>query len=324
MSSSTDFDTALHYVKSVMISTGLIGNIITVIVFSRKAFQKNSISTYSQALAISQCLTLIQLMTSINYLAYKTQLLNLSDSWCKAVMYITLENNSIPGWILVAFSVDKTISMSRRQIQIIKKKWFQWSVVAAIVIFNVLLYLEILISLKLQQYSSYVKILYCDFTTLSFFTPFIIITLLESTMIPFVIMMVSSIITIRLLYRSRRSLERAGKISRERKSRDAKYAVTSIAFNLMHVVMKTPNFVWYILYANKISTSSYFLTISFFLFLVNCSFTFFVNFASNSIFRREFLILIRLRKPLTELQEQNTGHSFTNNTNRVMPTVESL
>lgn len=322
MSSSTaEFENIMRYVKIAMISTGIIGNLITVIIFSRKAFMKNSISTYTQALAISQCLILIQLIIDVNSLVNKTQLQNLNDGWCKAVMYIQTETNAIPGWILVAFSVDKTLSMRRIQISLLKNIWFQRLVIAIIVVFNLILYIEIPITIKLQQYSNYVKILYCDFATLDYFTVFIVINLLESTLIPFAIMMISSVVTIRLLYKSRRSLEKAGNVNRERKSRDAKFAITSIAFNFMYMLLKTPNFVWYILYANKISMSPYFLSISFFLFLVNCSATFFVNFATNSIFRRELFILFRLRKRRIEAQEQQTAQSLTNN--RVMPTIES-
>ena len=322
MSSSTaDFENIMRYVKIAMISTGIIGNLITVVIFSRKAFLKNSISTYTQALAISQCLILIQLIIDVNSLVNKTQLQNLNDGWCKAVMYIQTEINSIPGWILVAFSVDKTISMSKRQFPALKKRWFQWSVVAFIVIFNILLYVAIPITLKLQQYSPFVKFLYCDFATLDYFAVFIFVTLFESTLIPFAIMMVSSVITIRLLYKSRRSLERAGKISRERKSRDSKYAITSIVLNLIYMSLKTPNFVWYILYAYKASMSPYLLTVSYFLYLMNCSSTFFVSFATNSIFRRELFILFRLKKPMNG---SSTAQSITNNTNRLMLTLPNV
>ena len=240
MSSSTaDFDNVMRYVKIVMVSIGLAGNIITFIVFSRKAFMKNSIRTYCRALAVSQCLTLIQLITDVNYLVNKTTLLNINDGWCKAVMYIQTENNAIPGWILVAFSVDKTLSMRRIQISILRNKWFQRLVIAIIVVFNLLLYIEIPITISLRQYSNYVKVLYCDFATLDYFTVFIVINLLESTLIPFGIMMVSSVVTIRVLYKSRRSLEKTGNVNRERKSRDAKFAITSIAFNFMYMVLKT-------------------------------------------------------------------------------------
>lgn len=138
--------------------------------------------------------------------------------------------SSIPGWILVAFSVDKTLSMRKKPIVILKKKSFQWSVVAAIVLANLILYIEIPITLHLKSYSSIQNILYCDLATLDYFKPFIIINLLETTIIPFGIMVISSMITIRLLYKSRRSLEISGRLSVQRRSKDVKFAISSLTF----------------------------------------------------------------------------------------------
>jgi hypothetical protein len=317
--SYADFDYGLRIAKLAMVSTGLVGNILTFAIFSRKAFQKNSISTYCRALAVAECMLLLQLYTDVYMMLYKAAPLNTSDVMCKIVMYISVQMSAIPAWILVAFSVDKTLSMSRRQIPILKKKWFQWSVVASIVLFNLLLYVAIPITIKLQQYSTFANILYCDFATLSYFMVFIFVDLFETALIPFAIMMATSIITIRILYKSRKSLERVGKADKERKSRDTKYAVSSIVYNLLYVTLKLPNLVWYIMYGMRIPTSSYFLTITYFLFLLNLSLTFFINFASNSIFRKEFYSMFRIRHLVGE-KFSTTGHSMTQ-TNRILPVM---
>lgn len=265
----------------------------------------------------------MQLITDISILTTNTAPLNMSDGLCKTVMYLSLEMSSIPGWILVAFSVDKTLSMRKKPIVILKKKSFQWSVVAAIVLANLILYIEIPITLHLKSYSSIQNILYCDLATLDYFKPFIIINLLETTIIPFGIMVISSMITIRLLYKSRRSLEISGRLSVQRRSKDVKFAISSLTFCFLYVSLKMPNLVFYIMYANRETVSYYFLTISYFLFLVNSSATFFVNFVSNSIFRREFYILFRINLLIDELTS-NTGRSNALLDNRILPILQGI
>lgn len=317
MPTETDFETAFRLVKITTISAGLVGNLVTFLVYSRKTFQKNSMSTYCRALVVAECMILAQLLTELSMLFKKIAPLNMSDFMCKTVMYIFMEMSAIPGWILVALSVDKALCMSRKQFPILKKKSFQWSVVASIVMFNLLLYIEIPISIKLQRNSTFLNILYCDLATLNFFTPLIIVDLLETTLIPFAILMVISVITIRLIYKSRRSLEISSSVNIERRNKETKFAITTVAFNFMYVILKTPNIVWYIMYGIKIQTSSYFLIISFFLFLLNSSATFFVNFATNSIFRRELYIICGLRK--VSITGQNVQMALPNRF--IIPTI---
>ena len=121
-----------------------------------------------------------------------------------------------------------------------------------------------------------------------YFKPFIYAHLAESFVIPFSIMIVTSIITIKQLIGSRRSLEKTGRIAnKQRKIRDIKFAVSSVAFNLVFIILKIPAFIAFFIICDI------FFHAAFILFLINCSSNFIIHFATNSIFRREFFAIFK-------------------------------
>lgn len=91
--------------RVIIISLGLLGNIISFIIFSRKTFRKNSISTYCRALAVLDCIIIIELIHIVHYIINSTKLdfSNLTDATCKIFYYLSAQYGSIPAWILVAF-----------------------------------------------------------------------------------------------------------------------------------------------------------------------------------------------------------------------------
>ena len=291
------FNKAILISRITIVSIGLIGNILSFIIFSRKTFRNNSISTYCRALAISELLLIVQLILDVYELVYNNHLHNVSDGACKIMYYLSIQYGAIPGWILAAFSIDKMLSIRTHQILLLKDKRFQWSVVAVIAILNLIFYVEILISLRLVPIFFFpTPLFFCELATISYFFAFIIALIVESCLIPFLIMLVSSIVTIRCLFKSRLIVERFGNVDLQRRKRDKKFAISSLILNVVYILLKSPFFVFYIIYAkNPFGNTYYFFNVSFLLLLVNCSATFFVHLFTNSIFRREFFKLFRLR-----------------------------
>ena len=292
----------LAFVSSVLdvvvLSIGLIGNIISIIIFSRKTFRNNSISTYCIALAISECLSIIQLINIIYYFPNNDFLFNLNDTSCKIVHIGIILLSGIPPFIMAAFSVDKLLSMRTNSIAILKKKWFQWSVVAAIVLFNIGFYMYYPILVKRTEiFPGYFL---CNGYTIGFYTIHQILVIFEICIIPFAILMITSILTIRQLFKSSNSIERNGKMSKERKSRDRKYAITSVTFNIMFIVLKLPSAFFYILMVLYNYFDAYYFNIANLLFFIISSSSFFVHLVTNSLFRKEFLVLFRLTNRTNE------------------------
>jgi hypothetical protein len=205
-----------------------------------------------------------------------------------------MQYTSLPGWILAAFSIDKMLNMRTSPPKILKSKLFQWSVVAGIVVFHMLIYSELLISLKLIQIgSNYI----CNFVFLDYFNIFTYAELTISGLIPFAIMLVTTIVTIRSLWKSRVSIERIGNADKQRKSRDIKYAISSVIFNVVFVVLKVPFLIGPLLSnISSNSIASYFVSVGILLYLINCSLTIFIHFATNSIFRRELFDILGLNR----------------------------
>ena len=287
------FNKVILISRLAIVSIGSFGNILSFIIFSRKTFRNNSISTYFRALAISELLLLVQLILDVYELIYKGHLHNVSDGVCKIMYYLSIQYGAIPGWILAAVSIDKMLSIRTHQMPFLKDKRFQWSVVAAIALFNLIFYVEILISLRLVPVFFFPPFYLCELATISYFFALIIAMIVESCLIPFLIMLVSSIVTIRWLFASRK---RFGNVDKQRRNRDKKFAISSLILNVFYVLFKSPFFVFYIFYAkDPFSNTYYFFNVSFLLLLVNCSATFFIHLFTNSIFRGEFFKLFRLR-----------------------------
>lgn len=305
-------DVILTLARYGIMCLGLMGNLISFLVFLRPAFRSNSISTYCQALSLADSHILWEVVVDTGLIFYQTYFPNASNSICKIHFYVTLGLSSIPGWILVAFSVDKAITMRKppQSHSLLKKKWFQWTIVAGISLLNCLLYAEIPILLTVQPYSSG---FYCDMATMKYFQAVMILYLFESGLIPFGVMIVSSVLMIVWIRRSTKRIERGGKLDSQRRSRDVKFAVSSLAFNLVYVLFKTPVVVLYLLSGYDINVASWVGTFSLFMFFANSSISFVVHFASNSLFRRELASLLRLRSNRlvhTDVNDHNSSSAI--------------
>ena len=286
--SAEDFSFAIYLIQAIIIAIGLIGNIISIIVFSRKTFRANSISTYCISLAICECMSIFELIVDIIHLVYNVKAADQNDTNCKIINYIPTQLSTIQACILVAFSVDKLLSM--KSVQIIKKKWFQFSIVASIVLINVLIYIYLPILIRRRE--KYPGEFFCDITTIGFYKEFIIVNLLESCLLPFIIMSITSILSIRLLINSRNCVEKVnGIVMKRRRSRDRKYVISSVAFNIMFIILKLPLMFSFTLSAFFSYYDLYVFRVSFLLNAINVSSSFLVHFATNSLFRREFKIV---------------------------------
>ena len=313
LSPAATFLYTINTMTVITIAIGVIGHIVSVIVYLRKPFRNNSISTYCIALAVVECLALFKFALIIGTLAYNlSYITDLSDELCKSFNYILTLLVSIQPFIMVAFSMDKLLSMRTKSFPMLKKKWFQVSIVSGIVLFNALIYIyyPILLKRRIVAPGRFV----CDSSAMSFFTILTNELLIETFIFPFVIMIVTSVLTIRQLYKSRNSIERIGNVGKERKSRDAKFAITSLTLNVMFIILKLPFLIFYVLNAYLLYYDVYFYNIANFLFYLYTSSGFFIHLATNSIFRQEFLLLIRLKKISGAISSNKVS-----NTNRIIP-----
>lgn len=280
---------------------GIVGNVISFIVFSRKTFRNNSINIYCRALAIFDMFIIYIVIINVYYISAGSFIIYYSDAVCAAFSYAYRSFGSIPGWILIAFSCDKVLTM-RKLSAGMKRPIIHYSIIVLIVLFNLLLYIEIPIQLKLVtvKQNGVVMRYICDVSTLSYGNVLNIIYIIESSILPFLIMFGSSLMTIKLLRDSRKHVNLTGVVAEKRKSRDNKYAVTSFTFNVLFIVLRMPLVICTVLGLGNVS---YYLSqTSSLLFFLNYSISFFIHCASNSLFRRELFVLMKVRKPVSNAE----------------------
>ena len=317
------FTSFIYISRTVVNLIGIIGNIISFIVFCRPVFRKNSISVYCCALAIFDCFTLNQLIMDINIL-FDYFPPNYSDIICKVFYYITIAFSGIPAWILVAFSIDKILSMKNSKFVFFKKRSFQIGIIAVFAIANILIFSEILVFLKrVPIYPNNSIDLMCDLTYMPYISIVVGLYLLEASLIPFVIMFCSSVFIVRLLVQSRRRIIGDGNNAsvQNRKGKEFKFAVISLTFNCLFITLKLPLAMFYILSSIGILMPYSYINLATLLFFINSSISFLVHFISNSIFRKELGIIIKivLLIPVDHLQLLSTTNRSvrrTNSTNR--------
>lgn len=284
-----------------VILMGLIGNAITYIIYSRPVFRKNSISTYCRALALFECFTIVDLIYEYGITFFNTFLANYSDVACVVYYYIGLAFGSIPGWILIAFSVDKLLIMKNIGSSLIKRQQFQYTIIAFIVLINLLLYIKIPIDLRLTTVNMTLNTtsftyFICD-ASLPAYTFVSEMYLIEGSLLPFLIMFTTSIISIWIIRKSSRTLSKRQTALRRnsRFKRDARFAVTSIAFNFMFIVLKLPVVLLVVLmnFISTLSPNGLELQLTYLVYFLNFSLGIIVHLVSNNLFRREFLLLFR-------------------------------
>ena len=89
---------------------GIVGNITTALIFSRKTFRNNSIGIYCRTLALVDLFMLIvQLINQAFALFASSDIFSEINVFCKLVLYNNTALPAVSAWIEVVFSIDKLI-----------------------------------------------------------------------------------------------------------------------------------------------------------------------------------------------------------------------
>lgn len=288
------FDKIIYGSRATVNILGIVGNLISFLIFSRPIFNKNSISIYCRALAIFDCFTLPQIYTDVNLLFFNSYPPDNSEAFCKISHYVYVAFSCIPAWILVGFAIDKVLNMKTTKLEFYKKRSFQLSLIAAIAIFHAAVYSEILIFIKRVPDISR-QSLVCQSKSMPYVDLIGALYLLEGSLIPFVIMFATSIVMTRSIIRSRNRAigRRKNSVLTKRKIRDIKFAITSLTFNILFVILKLPLIIYYLLFSINTDLGFSFFQVATLLFFINSSISFVVHMVSNSIFRKEFFNMSR-------------------------------
>ena len=179
---------------------GLIGNLMLYLVLGRRKFDNFSIRTMFRLLAITDSIYLFQFIE--DYLAHflKFDVRNVSSLTCKIFRYLNYSLCPISGWLLVYISFERAylILYPNRNLYI-KKSSFQIKASMFIIAWNLLVYTPII------WYHDKGVNTACDFINEDSRHLMGLFDLANSTLLPFILMFISSILIINAILKSRSS-----------------------------------------------------------------------------------------------------------------------
>lgn len=288
-----------HTFKCVMHSIGIVGNALMFVVYSRGSLRKLSVSTYFRAMAL---VCLCQNIYYLLMLEFWRDLSNTSQLLLEILAYLEFMITPIAAWLEVAASIDRFLAIVfPSRFNIIHRKFFQRAVIISISVYNVGLY-AILILENLRHKKKYAGVDQVNSLKLLFK-----LDLVNSSAIPFAIMLVTSLATLTGVVRAHqrikqsrarptRSSSTASSLSQRALIRDLKFGLTIIVLNVLFFIC---NFVYCL--QNVIDMNPFDLEHGyFFSFLIMesiisnlsnyyYSICFYVHLGVNSLVRREFV-----------------------------------
>jgi hypothetical protein len=296
-------------ISTVIISMGLLGNVVSFLIFSRKAFSKSSINIYCRALAIFDSFMFVNV---IFYIAiwYMKKMEGYFKIACKINYFFSVGVSPVSGWILVIFSIDQLINVSASatsKFKIISERKFQIWVILVLSVFHIALYLFVPFKIDIVNASigGNLSISLCSLNSLPNSTLVEFVYLVEANFVPFILMMLTTLLIMRSLRNSTKNLLKSSQQVNSskkssasidaKKSRQRKFALHSVFLNVMFILLTAP-----LIISMIISTGNYLYDVliqrilSIFFFL-NYSIHLLTHLGVNSIFRREFLNMITFK-----------------------------
>ena len=300
--------TSLYYCYPVIVAIGTIANFLSFIIFSRKRFRNTIFATYFRILLIMDTIGLVYLaMGKFLYFKSKIHIRDFNVTLCRLTLLLAYSIPPISAYILVAISIDRWLTITKPDVLPIKKKSsFQVCVCIVIVLAN-LIY-------NGQLFFSYLGVDITDETRMKFLNrskPVCLIPypdtlnmmdLINSTIIPFLLMFIFTSLTIKFVFDSRKKTSEST-ISNQMNSnnpgrkRDIKFAITSITFNIIFLILNFPFGLSSLIPNNIMSLYQTYSLLAFFSLLIylNHGTVFFINYSINSMFIEEFDILFNIR-----------------------------
>jgi len=281
--------------KGLLLLSGLFGNLMMILVFSRKEFIKFPSRNIYIFLVIFNSITLIYFISNDLLVNFGIIWYNASEFSCK--LYLYLRPTFASQYLLVFISIERFITIRFPKNKIIKKKKFQATVVFVLIACNLLVYHPILqkISYKNQTINASItnEIKCLDFSDeirkiigLSF--------IIYYAGLPFILMLIFSILLICTILKSRlRILRLNNQHDRNRLKKDIQFAISSIFMNVFYLALTLP-FGVYPLISGDLLTNFYVNILMTLAYITLCD-SFYILFCFNSVFRREVLILFRTR-----------------------------
>jgi len=294
------YSTTVDFIESgLFIVFGLFGNLVVLIVFSNKAFKKFPSRNIYRILAVFDSFAIIYAITNRSIMNFGIIYQNYSLFWFMSSeillkIYFYIQCIFQNSYLLVFISIEKFISIRYPNNKIIKKQIFQTIIVLVIIIcnlatYNFIFYLNIYKNQATN--TSNVSIKPINEETLKTIG---IIAIVYNAGLPFIIMLIFSILLIHTILKSRlRILTLTNQHDRNRLRKDIQFAISSIFMNFFYLIFYLPCLVALILKFEIFS--DLFVNVFMPIAGLNLCDHFYILFFTNSVFRRRVLTLFRIR-----------------------------
>ena len=264
---------------------GSFGNIISFIIFRSDKFKNTIFYTYFSILNILNTITITYSINDFLSYQYGISIQNTSVYFCKLNLYIIYSMAPVASYIIVIVGLDRMISIiCPCKFTFRNSIIFQYAICLPLLIFNMAFYTPLII------YSDYELVINNATNSTSYECKLndngltYKMDLFNSTIVPFILMISSTSVTIYGLFNSRK------KANNKIKKKDIRFALTSIFLDICFFILNLPIALYlylsdYIYIDSKLGDFLYVVTSVFY--YMNFGVMFYINFYVNNVFKKE-------------------------------------
>jgi hypothetical protein len=287
---------------------GTVSNLLVIAVFSRPKF-KNNIYTYLfRILAVNDLINCWKLPLDISHFT-GVDLVHSNKLNCQIIMYFLNFTSNFNSWLIVFISVHRYFTMFQHKVKLFTKKRFITLCLAILFIYNLIFISFYTLHLDLVYYnlSTNGNVIFCMIADEDEFFIWNYTAIISSTIIPFILMIICSILIITRIMVSRSKLRANNPTANEAKkrTRDIKFSITIISLNVIFLVFNMS-----LLLANLPQILPYDMVITFKLiqelFFIQFTCNLFIYILVFENFWQELLLMLRLKR----IQEFRLDLSF--------------
>ena len=283
----------IYFSYPVIVSVDLVFNCLAFIIFTRKRFRNTVFWIYFRFLVIFDSFSLFFPINSFLELAFDLRIKNFSNFLCKFQMYWVYSVYPMSGWTLALVSIDRFLSISLPNRFLFRKK-VSVQIIACILImtFNFIYFGPVTFyylkeftrfNNETNQTDVYKRCINPGF-------PIDLMDLINSTLLPFLTMILFTMMTLICLFRMRKQILQTNTI----RSRDKRFAIITITIDCVFLALNIPYGLYQILirYFEENEFTDLILYIFVMLVCFSSGTTFFTNILVNKMFRDELKTMI--------------------------------
>lgn len=274
-----------EYLTVILAGVGLIGNTLTFLIFYRKRFDKVSFVLFMKVKMLSDSFILLHSFRHFISYIYQVDVTNMSRFLCKIAEYSVYVASSVSYLMLTFIVGDRMISIKYpNRFDFLKKPLVQYLLIMIAFTYSALFYIMMPVYYDLGLVANEtVCAIHSPQSTIVF-----IFYLVNQTFITLAINNTLTFITMASVFKSRNKLKQNRKSLAD--NRDIKFAVNSIALDLLCFVCKTPMVVANLLgvfldWPSDLNKMVF--TINVALYTVENASSFVISYLVNSLFRNE-------------------------------------